>query len=463
MRLEFYGLIAYFLLCLGLAWLTRRTRSFKEFSVGSQKVPTAMIFASLAATYIGPGFSVGFTGKGFGSGFTFCVLSLTYAVQTILVGLFFAPRLARNRDCYTIGDVVERHYGKFAHLLTGIVSVGLCIGFTAIMGKIGGQLLSTVTGLSVPLSIALITLITALYTFTGGIRAVIANDGVQFIWFSLIIPAMALLAYFKCPASTHEVAAKAMELTRAGFSGMTGMQIFGVLVSFLLGETLTPPYANRALAAKTESASRTGFILAGLYCPVWLGICAVLGVYGHFFLPAGVAADDVFLGVGKYLLNGLFYGGLLAAVIAIVMSSQESVMNSASVALVRDIIGLNGKLTDRQQLIWGRTGTIGVALIATVVAQYAPSIIDGLLICYSIWAPGVLLPFLLGLYVKNTRPMAGWLAMLCGAAVSIVWQTALKEPMGIPAILVGLAASFGGWLIGQTFGKPANTQQGALQ
>ena len=135
-------------------------------------------------------------------------------------------------------------------------------------------------------------------------------------------------------------------------------------------------------------------------------------------------------------------------------------MNSASVALVRDIVGVNGNLTDHRQLILGRAGTITVALIAAVVAQYAPSIIDGLLICYSIWAPSMLLPLLLGLYVRNTRPMAGWLSMLCGAVVSIIWQTALKEPMGIPAILVGLAASLGGWGFGQFCGKPVNKGQG---
>lgn len=458
-----YGLIAYFLMCLVMAYLTRRNKSFAEFSVGNHKVPTAMIFASLAATIIGPGFSVGFTGKGFNTGFVFYLLAMTYAVQTIMVGLYFAPRLARYRDCYTIGDVMERQYGKFTHLLAGIVSVGLCIGFTAIMGKVAGQLLHSITGWSLPISIAVVTMVTALYTFTGGIRAVIANDGIQFIWFSLLIPTLLLIAFFKCPASTHDVAAKAMELTRSGFSTMTGMQIFGIIISFLLGETLTPPYANRALAAKTEVASKKGFVLAGLYCPIWLGICALLGVYGHFFLPEGTAADDVFFGLGKHLLNGVIYGCLLAAVLAIIMSSQESLMNSAAVALVRDVIGIQGKMHDQTQLILVRVGTIVIALFAVVVAQYSPSIIDGLLICYSIWAPSLLLPFILGLYIKNTKPMAGWLSMLCGAAVSILWQTVLKEPGGVPAILVGLTASLAGYMIGHFFGGNVIKSQGEQQ
>jgi SSS family solute:Na+ symporter len=326
------------------------------------------------------------------------------------------------------------------------------------MGKIGGQLFASVTGVSLPWSITIVTLFTAFYTFTGGIRAVIANDGIQFLWFCLIIPAMVLLAYFKCPVSISEVATKAAELTNAGFSGMTGMQILGVVVSFLLGETLIPPYVARALSATTEQASRKAFILAGCFAPIWLGLCAALGFFGYYYLAPGVAADDVFLGLGKQLLNPFFYGCLMAGVVAITMSSQEATMNSASVVFVRDIVGLRGNMSDKAQLLLGRAATLGCAGVAVIVAQFAPSIIDGLLICYSIWAPSLLLPFLLGLYVKNTKPMAGWLAMIAGGVVSIGWQTVLKEPLGIPAILVGLAASLLGWLIGQWLGK-AKSQQ----
>jgi SSS family solute:Na+ symporter len=390
-----------------------------------------MIFASLAATIIGPGFSVGFTTKGYSTGYVFYWLVLAYSVQTILVGLVFAPRLATFRNCHTIGDVFNRCYGKFSHLLAGIVSVGLCIGFTS----------------------AFVTMFVALLTFSGGIRAVIANDGAQFIWFSIIIPVTLLTAVFKNPGPAQEVAARATELTNTGFAGMTGAQILGIVVSFLLGETLTPPFANRALAAKDESASRKGFVYAGLYVIVWLGICTTLGIYAHQYIPADTKPDDVFLGIGRMLLHPALYGALIVAIIAVVMSSQESLLNSASVAFVRDILSIRGKLSDQSELLYSRMATIVIAVIAVVVAQYSPSIIEGLLICYSIWAPSILIPLLIGLYVKDTRSSAGWLSMLCGASTSIIWQTILKEPSGIPAILVGLAASATGYAIGHFWGS----------
>jgi SSS family solute:Na+ symporter len=459
--LDICGIILYFAATAVFAYFTRRTRSFAEFSVGNRRVPAMMIFASLAATIIGPGFSVGFTGKGYLGGYAFYFLALTYGLQTILVGIFFAPRLTQFKDCYTIGDVMEKRYGRTTHLLTGIVSVGLCVGFTAVMGKVAGGLLHAVTGWPLFASIATVTMFTAFFTFTGGVRAVIATDAMHFTWYTLVIPAMLLMAFFQNPQPVQAISAKAAELTASGFAGLNGMQILGIMVSFLLGETLIPPYTNRALAARTQSASRSGFVGAGLFCLVWLAIVASLGICAHQFLPASTAPDDVFVALGRRLLPSGVFGLLLAAIIAIVMSSQESVLNSASVSLVRDILGNNRRLSDKHALLTGRIGTVVIAAVSVFVSVYSPSIIDGLLICYSIWAPSVLLPFLIALYRKRTVPMAGWLSMVSGGATSILWQTVLKEPAGVPAILAGLAMSITGYFVGHLIGE--SRAQGELE
>ncbi len=457
------GIVVYFIAAGVFAYFVRRTKSFAEFAVGNRTIPRAMIFTTMAATYIGPGFSVGFTSKGFSTGFVFYLLAMTYPIQMILVAFFFAPRLARFRDCTTIGEVMSKRYGKFTHLLAGIVSVGLCIGFTAVMGKIAGQLLHSVTGLPLMASIAIVTMFTALYTFTGGLRAVIATDALQFAWFSLVVPIVLLIAFFKSPGTASDIAAKGAELTSSGLGELSGIQILGIMVAFLLGETLIPPYANRALSAKTESASRQGFLWAGLFSFVWLGIVATLGIIAHQFLPSSTNPDDVFFAMGKELLPYGTFGLLVAGVIGIVMSSQDSVLNAATVSFVRDIVGVRGGLSDKTSLMLSRVGTILIAAVATVVAGYSPSIIDGLLICYSIWAPGLLLPFLLGLYLKRTTPMAGWLSMIAGATTSILWQTVLKEPGGYPAILVGLVASAAAYLIGYYFGRPTKVSENAVE
>jgi SSS family solute:Na+ symporter len=450
--LDGIAIVGYFALMAVFAYLTRRNRTFHEFAVGKHSVPAVMIFASLAATIVGPGFSVGFTAKGFSTGFLFYFLCLTYAFQTIVSGLFLAPRLTRHRDCATLGDVVRKQYGPFSQLLTGLISVGVMVGFTAVMGKIGGAMLQSITGWPLGICLIAVTGTTALLTFTGGLRATVATEALQFSFFSLIVPVLLLVAVWGQPTSLEQHAAKAWELTAAGFDSMSGWALFGILVSFLLGEVLLPPYANRALAAKTGEASVTGFVGAGLFTVVWLGIVAVLGIVAHSILPVDTAADNVFIAMGSTLLPSGLYGCLLAAVIAIVMSSQESVLNSGAVSFVRDVVGVLHAPSEKNALLTVKLSTLGIAALAIYVAQFAPSIIDGLLIIYAIWAPAMVIPLLGALFSWRASKASGWLSILMGAGTSLAWSLWLHEPGGVPAILVGLAGSTLGFFLGRFVG-----------
>jgi SSS family solute:Na+ symporter len=456
-RLDAAAIVLYFLLMGVFGYLTRRNRNFHEFAVGKHSVPALMIFASLAATIVGPGFSVGFTAKGYTSGYLFYFLCLSYALQTIVSGVFLAPRLSRHRDCATLGDVMYKSYGKPAQVLTGIVSVGLLVGFTAVMGKIGGIMLQSITGWPLWTCLVAVTGSTALLTFTGGLRATLATEALQFSLKSITVPAMLLVAVWRSPLSLQQHAAKAWELTAAGVGSMPGIAMVGVVVSFLLGEVLLPPYANRALAAKSGEASRVGFVMAGIFTVVWLGVVALLGVLAHGVLPAGTDPDTVFIAMGRYLLPAGLFGILLAAVIAIVMSSQESVLNSAAVALVRDVVSPFSRPTEKGALVMAKLSTLGVAWVAIFAAHFAPSIIDGLLILYSIWAPAMLLPLLGSLFGWATSRTAGWLSIVLGAGSSLVWQFTLDTPWGVPAILVGMVGSALGFVLGRLADRPTMT------
>jgi len=82
-----------------------------------------------------------------------------------------------------------------------------------------------------------------------------------------------------------------------------------------------------------------------------------------------------------------------------------------------------------------------MGLIAAVLAYFAPSIIDGLLIIYSVWAPSVLPIFLFAILLRKPVRGAGAASMIVGAGASLIWQFALKEPGHVPALLVGLVAN----------------------
>ncbi len=139
--------VAYGALLSFVAVRARAAREFSEFSLAKRALPLALVFGSLAATYVGPAFSIGFVGRGFKSGLLFLVIGLAYSTQNILVGLFVAPRLRRLKGCHTLGDAIGQKYDQKCQVLAGVISVGLCAGFAAVMAKAGGDVLQDIFGL----------------------------------------------------------------------------------------------------------------------------------------------------------------------------------------------------------------------------------------------------------------------------------------------------------------------------
>ena len=111
----------------------RGAREYAEFSLARRALPLPLIFGSLAATYVGPGFSIGFVGRGFHSGFLFLLVGLVYSLQHILVGLLVAPRLRALNDCHTLGDAIGQKYNRTCQIFSGIISVSVCTFLAAVM------------------------------------------------------------------------------------------------------------------------------------------------------------------------------------------------------------------------------------------------------------------------------------------------------------------------------------------
>ena len=446
--------LAYVVLLTFVAVRARAAREFAEFSLAKRALPLALVFGSLAATYVGPGFSISFVGRGFNSGFLFLGIGLAYALQNILVGFLIAPRLRALKDCHSLGDVIGQKYDRKCQIVAGVISVGLCAGFSAVMAKAGGVVLSDILPLPIWSSVAIVVGVTALYTTFGGLRASVITDAFQFSAFATLLPMTLLIALaFNLKGGAETFTNQAIEATSQGLQSTRFIEIVGFITAFLLGETLIPPYANRALASKTTRISRNGFILAGLFSIVWFVVMISLGIIARSIIPKDTAEDLVLLNLVKMIMPASGYALLLVVLISVVMSSLDSLLNAGAVAFTQDIIQPFIKLQNGQALSIGRAATIAIALVAAVCAVFVPSIIEGLLLCYTIWAPAILPALIIGLFVKNPRPLAGILSMGIGTIVAIVFESTLSDRIGIPAIIPALAFAVFVYFLGHWFGK----------
>ncbi|MBN2594914.1 MAG: hypothetical protein JXA81_15515, partial [Sedimentisphaerales bacterium] len=256
---------------------------------------------------------------------------------------------------------------------------------------------------------------------SGGLRASIITDAFQFSSFAILLPITLLFVLaFHLKGGVATFASQASAATKIGLSVTSPIEIVGLLAAFLLGETLIPPYANRALASKTTNVSRNGFILAGLFSVFWFMVMIALGITARNIIPMDTAEDDVLLNMVKMIMPTFGYGLLLVVLVSVVMSSLDSLLNAGAVVFTQDILKPFVKLQDTSSLNVGRAATIIIALVAAAGAVAVPSIIGGLLICYTIWAPAILPTLIIGLWIKNPRPLAGTLSMGVGTAAAIM-------------------------------------------
>jgi len=446
--------VAYLVLLTFVAVRARAAREFEEFSLAKRALPLALVFGSLAATYVGPGYSIGFVGRGFKSGFLFLGIGLAYALQNILVGLLIAPRLRSLKNCHTLGDAIGQKYDRKCQIVAGIISVGLCAGFSAVMAKAGCVVLNDVFNLPNWSSVAIVVGITALYTTFGGLRASVITDAFQFTAFATLLPVTLLLALvFHLKGGPATFTSQAISATTDGLKATPIIEIVGLVAAFLLGETLIPPYANRALASKTTRVSRNGFILAGIFSAVWFLVMISLGITARNVIPMDIDEDRVLLNLVRSIMPASGYALLLVVLVSVVMSSLDSLLNAGAVAFTQDIVKPFAKLPNGSALNIGRSATIIIAIIASAGAVFVPGIIDGLLICYTIWAPAILPALIIGLWVKHPRPLAGILSMGVGTVVAVMFELIIPYSIGIPAIIPAIALALMAYLLGHSFGS----------
>lgn len=117
----------------------RKVQSSDDFAVAGRRIIWPVMFATLGASLLGGGSSLGTAGQVFTNGYVYMFAGFALCLQTLLVGYFVAPRLNTYEGAQTVGDVMAYHYGRVTRLLTGVFSIGLCAGV------LGGQILAVGT------------------------------------------------------------------------------------------------------------------------------------------------------------------------------------------------------------------------------------------------------------------------------------------------------------------------------
>lgn len=418
-----------------------RVRSSDDFAVAGRRVIWPVLFATIAASFLGGGSSMGNAGNVFRDGYVFMFAFFAFSIQTVLVGAFVAHKLRRYENAHTVGDVMEIHYGRAARLLTGVLSLAVCTGILGGQVLAVGALVNLLFGLE-PLTGILIGMGTVLlYSTFGGMWAVIQTDVVQFAILGVFLPVTLVIGVARA-GGPGELVSRLPADHLAPLGNWTLLAFIGVFVAFLLGETLTPPFTQRAFAASSPETSRRAFLVTGFFSFGFYFVTASIGLVALTLYP-DTKSDQALPTVVANLLPVGITGLVLAALLAVIMSTADSYLNSTAVVFLKDIYlpFLRPDASDRHRLLVQRIVTVAVGAGAVGFAVSAPSIIDAFLLAFHLWAPTVVLPLVAAVVWGLRSPAAGLAAVLSGGAATAIWQWGLGEPFGLSGLVVGVAVN----------------------
>jgi len=416
----------------------RRVGSFEEYAVAGRSYSSFVVFATLSASFIGGGFTMGNAEKVFTLGIVNVAALWGFSLKEILVAKIIAPRIGAFPDAISVGDVMERDCGRVGKIITGVFSVLLCAGILGAQIAGMGYMFNLFLGFPLWGGVLMGMGIIIAYDTIGGMRAIVATDIMQFLMLAVGIP-VCLFMGIRAVGGMDAMRAALPPGHFALFGAITPVQFLSLFLTFLLGETLVPPYVRRLFISRDITRIERGTLWSGIFSIPFFAFTGGIGLVALAMEPG----LDPNLSM-PYIIQSVLPEGLRALVIAslisVVMSSADSFLNSASIALVNDIINpLRGvPLASRTGLRWARVTTLATGSVAVVFALKIRSLLDILIYAYNFWSPIILVPLaavLMGFRITKAAFFAGAASGIGGV---ILWNRLLGAPGGFDGLLIGV-------------------------
>jgi len=453
------------------AYFRRRQHTIHDYFLGGRDTHWGAICLSIVATETSTLTIIGTPALAYGGNLAFLQLVLGYIVARFVISFLLLPQYFSGQ-LYTAYQYIERRFG----LLTRRLAAGLFLITRALADAVRLWAIAIVVQLLLPRVFELVTgetlgvaeltavivvmALTLIYTYLGGMKAVIWTDVLQFgIYVGGGAIALGSLVA-QIPGGWATVTAEAShKFALFDFSLDWGTSY--TLWAGLLGGTFLTLASHgtdqlmvqRLLAARNLRESRRALIASGFLVFAQFLLFLVIGVLLYVFyryVPPSVTFDNPDRIFPVYMVSHLptgISGLMVAGVLAAAMSTSSATLNSLAASTVVDFYRpLAGSGESPEQLlrrsrwvtvVWGGV-LIGLAMLAR---QWGPVLEAGLTIA-SITYGALLGLFLLGRLAPRATPAGAAAGMLVGLA-AILYVKFFTSLAWTWYVFVGTLITFG--------------------
>jgi SSS family solute:Na+ symporter len=423
-------------------WFRRGQQDARDYFLGGKTAPWWALAFSIVATETSTLTIIGTPALSYATNLTFIQLVFGYLVGRVLIVLLLLPGYFRG-EFFTAYALIEKRFGPrmravaaSTFLLTRAVAEGVRVSAIALV-------VSVVLGTSERLAVVIVIALTILYTFEGGMKAVIWTDVAQLLLYLTGSAVTLAFLLHAIPGGWDEVtsaaAAAGHKLQFLDFSYSWAIKytfwsgVIGGAFLTMASHGTDQTIVQRLLAARNESDSRKALLVSGgivlLQFTLFLLVGVLLFVFAQHspLLQPGERTDRVLpLFLAREMPVGLA-GLMLASIVAVAMSNASGSLNSLAASSILDFSAAAGRQDAKKLLSLSRWMTLvwGVALMALgfVFMRWDKVLELGLTVAS--FPFGCLLGlFLLGTLDKRANTSGALIGMFCGlSATVVVWKS----------------------------------------
>jgi len=426
-------MLAYLVLVAGLGVVLARYQvDSRAYFLGNRNIPWWAVCLSVVATETSVLTFIGVPALAYQSDMRFIQLTLGYLAARILLAAFFLPEYLRQ-DTYTVYGFLTRRFGPRARsYAAGLFFVTQVLG-SGVRLYAAALVLSTVMNISsITTAIILIAAVTVLYTWAGGISAVIWTDCLQ----ALIMVGGGVLALWLLAGMFPEglsgvlAAAAAEGKLRAWDFSLSGTYTFwsGLVGGAFLGMAshgTDQMLAQRLLTCRSLADGRKAIVGSALIIIPQFLLFLVIGVLLYYYYQAHPPlipfekADRIFPYFIVHRFPPVAAGLVVAAMFGAAMSTLDSGIQALSASTVMDVIRplsrskrpASGYLGLSRALVvfWGAV----LVVVAFFAGGWGPVLETGLKVASFTYGP-LLGIFILGFFTRVSAPRAVTAAVAAG-------------------------------------------------
>ncbi len=436
----------------------KRQRTMRDYFLADRDIPWWAIALSIVAAETSTLTIISIPGLAYDSNFTFLQLVMGYVIGRVIISFVLLPQYFRG-DLYTAYQLIERRFGPHLRTVTAAIFLVTRAAAEGVRVYAVSIVVSIALGTGEITSIAIITLLTLIYTFEGGLAAVIWTDVVQtFIYVGGTLVGLFTILHL-IPggwASAHIIATsldkfRVFDPTVATHWPFLNFAKPYTLWAGIIGGAFFTTASHgtdqlivqRLLAARNQRQSVTALLASGVAILFQFALFLFVGVmlYAYYQLPSATfgRADRIYpTFIVTHMPPGIA-GLLIAAILAAAMSNLSAALNSLSSSTMMDFYfrwrpesgtKTETKTDDSRRLRLARLATLAWALVLfglAVLALHRVGRVVEVGLQIAMLAYGALLGvFLLGVLTKRANQSGAIIGMIAGLALELyLWRYSL--------------------------------------